>query len=201
MNKNLVNEILGVRKGTLQVLHIGIGFDFNADFEVKKLSGRFTLNSIKKEIGTSDLDGFNVVVLVLNDYSKNEFDYVIAYNSGFGLEFPNRVYGCGLYHFLGKTSFEERRKAENKTYYIIWQKKELAKPYQEEKIDLSERYTFVNKIGLGCINNPTKKGYHSLRLKAVFQVISSMLKLSTDSQVQISIILLTNQVILSSRKK
>lgn len=146
MRNELKKEILNRNPKMFQALHILYDFDFEADFEIVKINGRFTLNSLKKTLDIPALYDYNVAVIVTNVKYNENYNYIVkATENGFCIDFPRSVYWSEyrVDHFWGKGNFESARKEENTTVYIILQKKELAKKASEKKPDLSERFGFV----------------------------------------------------------
>lgn len=146
MRNELKKEILNRNQKMFQALHILYDFDFEADFEIVKLCGRFTLNSLKKALGVPALYDYNVAVIVTNVKYNENYNYIVkATESGFCIDFPRNLYlsEYKVDHFWGKGNFESARKEENTVVYIISQNRELAKKASEKKPDLSERFGFV----------------------------------------------------------
>lgn len=143
MKRNLLQRNRKVLKG----LHELYGFDFESVFSISEHVGKFTLNSIKKELGVADFDGMNVAVLIVDNTWGRNYDYfkaVKATNGGFVISHEKTgMYNYGLDDFYAKTYFEDLRKREGKIYYIVAQEKELSVKPSEKKADLCERFGLV----------------------------------------------------------
>lgn len=163
MKKQLVKEVLSRNVNLLQVLHEGFGFDFAADFEVLKIEGRFTLNSLKKAAGV-DFSEHNAAAIVTNKKYCEKWNYIVGvYNSGFGLDMPRRVHWFYRYdHFYCKRVFEETRKEDNIITYLFYQKKELEKKPAVFKADYNER--FIYKSCVKCGDGRGRSGVDRLTL-------------------------------------
>lgn len=148
MKKMLVNELLERNRKMLKAMHELYDMDFNADFNIVKFTGKFTLNSIKKTINSTDIDGYNVAVILCDIKYREDYNYIIkAYNNGFSISHERRVYTRYIDDFYSKGTFEDCRKDNNKTVYVVWQKKELAKKASNKKPDYTQRFCFIRSIG------------------------------------------------------
>lgn len=160
MKKELVKEVLNRNPKMFKALHDLYDFDFTEEFQIIKINGRFTLNSLKKSLGITDLTGLNTAVIITNVKYNERYNYIVkAIESGFCIDYERRFYGYEYHvdHFFGKGSFEDARKEENIIVYVICQNKELAKKASEKKPDLNERFIFkyVTRWGDG-------KGKHGI---------------------------------------
>lgn len=160
MKKELVKELLNRNPKMFKALHDLYDFDFQTDFEIVKINGRFTLNSIKKTLGVTDLTDLNTAVIITNVKYNERYNYIVkAVEGGFCIDYERRFYGYNyrVDHFFGKGHFEDARKEENIIVYVICQNKELAKKASEKKPDLNERFIFkyVTRWGDG-------KGKHGI---------------------------------------
>lgn len=141
-------ELLNRNKNILKALHELYNLDFQEEITILKTTGKFTINSIKKLLGKDDLRDTNTVVIMADIKYRENYLYVVkATESGFCVSFPKRVYHYGIDDFWSKGGFEEKRKDENKTVYIISQRKELEKAASEKKVDMSCRFKYVRYIG------------------------------------------------------
>ena len=148
--QELKNELLQKNKNILKALHELYNFDFNNDFIIQKYSGRFTLNSVKKCLNGQNIDNLNVVVIITDrKYQGDRLDVARVYDDGFAISFPKRVYYYGVDDFWAKNRFEEIRKENEKTFYVLYQDKTLEKKASEKKPDFSERFKVKYKIGWG----------------------------------------------------
>ena len=152
MKKKLVKELLTRNPKMFQALHVLYDFDFETDFEIIKICGRFTLNSLKKSLGVPELYDYNVAAIITNIKYNEKYNYIVkAAENGFCIDSPRNVWWSEyrVDHFYGKGSFEAARKEENIVTYVICQKKELAKKASEKRPELSERFDFVSVIRWG----------------------------------------------------
>lgn len=157
-------ELLAKNKNILKALHELRGFDFNSDFTIQKHSGKFTLNSIKKSLSDIDLDNNNTVVIIAGAKYMGDRLYIVnVFSDGFGISFSKRVYHYGIDDFWSKSRFEEIRKDESKTFYIVTQEKKLEKTASNKKPDLSQRFEFVRFIGWG--DGKGKNGISQIDIK------------------------------------
>ena len=145
---NHTKELLTKNKKALQFLHIAHGFDFEAEHIVKAIEGRFTYNSVIKEIEKDIPAEYTAAVLVdpINSYI---FPYLHYASISKGKFHPLRVKGLphwefNIHEFFSIGSFEEMRKNSTKRVYIIAQKTELLIPPNTNKgINLSQRFRYV----------------------------------------------------------
>lgn len=73
MKKNtsiLKKELLERNRNILKALHDLYDFDFQADFDILKIKGRFTANSIKKLLNIKDFDDHNVCLILCDDFQR-----------------------------------------------------------------------------------------------------------------------------------
>ena len=152
MKKEIVKELLTRNPKMFQVLHALYDFDFETDFEIIKICGRFTLNSIKKSLGIPELYDYNVAAIITNIKYNEKYNYIVkAAENGFCIDFERRIWGSeyNIDHFWGKGRFEEARKEENIITYVICQKKDLAKKASEKKPDFTQRFQYKSVIRWG----------------------------------------------------
>lgn len=150
MKKMLVNELLKKDRTILKSLHDAYDFDFNAEFEVVKFSGRFTHKSILKTLNIKECDDLNIVLVITDLKYQENNNYIVKMNeNNFGLSFPRKIYYGRVSWFWGVGQFEEVRKREDKTVYIVYQEKELSKKASYKKPDYTQRFCFVRSIGWG----------------------------------------------------
>lgn len=145
MKKELTRELLNRNPKMFKALHDLYDFDFMEEYEIKKINGRFTLNSIKKTLGLPELYGYTVAVIITNVKYNERYNYIVkAVDSGFCISWERRVYGSvyDVDYFFSKGSFEDARKEENTIVYVICQKADLTKKASEKKPDLNERFIF-----------------------------------------------------------
>lgn len=143
-------ELLQRNKNIFKALHEIYNFDFESDFTIQKYTGKFTVNTISKSLGNIDIDETNTVVVLADVKYRENYCYIVRVTkSGFCISFPKKCYFYGLDDFYSKGRFEDFRKEENKTYYIISQSKEFEKAASKKEVDYNSRFKYVSKIGWG----------------------------------------------------
>lgn len=148
MKNMLVNELLERDNTILKSLHDAFDFDFNAEFDVVKISGRFTHKSILKTLNIKKCDNLNIVLVITDLKYQESNNYIVKMNdNNFCLSFPRKIYYGRVSWFWGVGQFEEVRKREEKTVYIVYQEKELSKKASYKKPDYTQRFCFVRSIG------------------------------------------------------
>ena len=147
--KNTINNLLGENKKAMQFLHASNGFDFENDFYIEKLEGRFTFNSVKKMIKANITEEYTAALLIkpTTDY---HFNYKMFYVDINGEKFEplrkNNVtyYGYDVDYTFSIGDFENIRKNKTDHYYIIAQKKEyLKKPIINNSFDNKQRFKYI----------------------------------------------------------
>lgn len=148
MRNMLVNELLERDNTILKSLHDAFDFDFNAKFDVVKFSGRFTHKSILKTLNIKKCDNLNIVLVITDLKYQESNNYIVKMNdNNFVLSFPRKIYYGRVSWFWGVGQFEEVRKREDKTVYIVYQEKELSKKASYKKPDYTQRFCLVSSIG------------------------------------------------------
>lgn len=145
---NYTKALLTKNKKALQFLHAAQGFDFEAEHIVKAIEGRFTYNSVIKEIEKEVSGEYTAAVLVdpISTYRWESLHYAAM---TWGKFQPLRVQGLPYWnynidYFFGIGDFEETRKKKTNRVYIIAQKTELLNPAKTNKgTDLSQRFRYV----------------------------------------------------------
>lgn len=138
-----ITALLKENRKALQFLHAAHGFDFEGDFFIKKIEGRFTYNTIKKVIDEK-LPGEYTAVALVKPSSKRYFQrlhYVKIGSSKFEpLERTQARIFFNIDDFFTVGDFEETRKNKTESVYIIAQNNELLKPSKTRRIDKNKRY-------------------------------------------------------------
>lgn len=148
MKKNLINELLERDNTILKSLHDAYDFDFNAEYKILKIKGRFTHKSILKTLGVKDCSNLNVVLVLTGLKYQENYNYIVKMNkTNFSLSYPRKIFYGRVSWFWGVGQFEEARKSEEKTTYIIYQSKELMKIASYKKPDYTQRFEYVRHIG------------------------------------------------------
>ncbi len=145
---NYTKALLTKNKKALQFLHAAQGFDFEAEHIVKAIEGRFTYNSVIKEIEKEVSGEYTAAVLVdpINTYHWESLHYAAI---KWGKFEPLRVrdlryWNYNVDYFFSIKDFEEMRKNKTNRVYIIAQKTELLNPAKPNKgIDLTQRFRYV----------------------------------------------------------
>lgn len=125
-----MKRLLAENKNIFKALHDMKGFDFNNEFTFLECEGRFTLNGIKKALGGADLDDLNTAIVIPD---RGYLYIAFAFDNCFSIDCGRRFYYPSIGNFWGKGQFEEERKNPNKKFYIVSQRKELAKPAKHSK--------------------------------------------------------------------
>ena len=146
--EQLKMELLNRNRNIFKALHELCDYDFESDFDIVKIDGKFTLNSIKKHLCLQDISEKNIVAVLTNIKYRENYNYIVKVTeSGFFIDFSRRVYYRNCDHFWGKGQFEDVRKEENKTTYIIIQSNELKRKASAKNPDFSQRFEFVRSMG------------------------------------------------------
>ena len=145
---NYTKELLTENKKALRFLHEAKRFDFEKDYFITKLEGRFTYNSVRKIIRENITGDYEAMILVKPmdyGYKKNLHFSFIGHAGKF--EPTERVNASHYYNidsFYGVGDFEETRKHNTEHYYIIAQKAEYLTATKENTgIDLSQRFRYI----------------------------------------------------------
>ena len=146
---NYTKELLTENKKALRFLHEAKRFDFEKDYFITKLEGRFTFNSVTKII-RENIAGEYEAALFLKGEKKHynqELYFVNMVSTG---KFDplrnvsNPYWPSGISYFFGIGDFEEMRKHKTDHYYIIAQKAEYLTAKKEYKsVELSQRFRYI----------------------------------------------------------
>lgn len=118
--KNTLKEMLGINKNALKYIHNRFGYDFNQPFEIFKIEGKFTANSLMKETGHSK----GILMVVIKDWL-----YVcMVHYSNFIIEGDSFKSSLGVYTFILKRYFENARKSNTIAFYIHQDKEYITPP-------------------------------------------------------------------------
>lgn len=139
-------ELLTENRLALAFLHNEMRFDFERDCIIIKGVGRFTYNSVCKEIAQRIPGEYVAAVLMKRERPYRNDDELYFVRVGCGRFLNDRVRGYS-YHiddFYTVGDFEEARKTQTAHYYIIAQSVEyLTEPKQEKGVDLSQRFRYI----------------------------------------------------------
>ena len=145
---NNTKALLTKNKKALQFLHAAHGFDFEAEHIVKAIDGRFTYNSVIKEI-EKDIPGEYTAAVLVDPISTYRWESLHYAAVTWGKFQPLRVQGLAYWnynidYFFSIGDFEETRKKKTNRVYIIAQKKELLNPAKTTTgTDLSQRFRYI----------------------------------------------------------
>lgn len=128
-----IKNLLAENRKALQGLHAIANMDFQQPFTIIERTGKFTYNSIMKELEKPDIDETNIFILYKSDKTWNYGKCYIArltngkFESDRGtIEGYETASGWRWFDtMIGKSAFEECRKSENGHYFIIAQEKQL----------------------------------------------------------------------------
>lgn len=153
-----VKKLLAIDKQAFIGLHRITGIDFEKEFAILERSGKFTHNSIMKELHNLPFDGDindSNIYLVYADtrkYSDDKYRIAAVVDSGFDVQRDTiRGYerACGwrwINTLVSKGDFDKIRKSENGHYFIIAQKKEFSCT-KEKTVDYNGRFKVVKTHG------------------------------------------------------
>lgn len=130
---NEIKNLLAENRKALQGLHAIANMDFQQPFTIIERTGKFTYNSIVKELEKPDIDETNIFILYKSDKTWNYGKHYIArltngkFESDRGtIEGYETASGWRWFDtMIGKSEFEECRKSENGHYFIIAQEKQF----------------------------------------------------------------------------
>lgn len=142
---NEIRNLLTANRKALQGLHAIANMDFQQPFTIIELTGKFTYNSIMKELGKPDIDETNIFVLYKSTKQWNYGKYYIARITNGKFEVDRKTikgyetaYGWRWFDTsIGKSDFEENRKSERGHYFII------AQPIQSENKRKNPVYSYA----------------------------------------------------------
>lgn len=153
--------LLNENKNALKFLHHAHGFNFEKDFFIGSIPGRFTFKMANDYINANLNGAFVAAVLVKTNEKScfNNLHYATMKNGRFEIDRGNAIkffYKHCVDYFFSIKDFEETRKNKTERVYIIAQKKEfLLTPKNETKIESNTRYktSDVRKCGDGRGNS------------------------------------------------
>lgn len=130
---NEIKNLLAENRKALQGLHAIANMDFQQPFTIIERTGKFTYNSIMKELEKPDIDETNIFILYKSDKTWNYGKHYIARLTNGKFESDRGTIkgyeaASGWRWFdtmIGKADFEECRKSENGHYFIIAQEKQF----------------------------------------------------------------------------
>lgn len=130
---NEIKNLLAENRKALQGLHAIANMDFQQPFTIIERTGKFTYNSIMKELEKPDIDETNIFILYKSDKTWNYGKcYIARLTNGKFESDRGTIKGyetaSGWRWFdtmIGKSAFEECRKSENGHYFIIAQEKQF----------------------------------------------------------------------------
>lgn len=153
---DILKELLSKNNHALQTLHESLGFDFCKPFIVDKISGKFTVNQIIKRVNVSLPDPNKVIALYVNEDCGGWLNLVTIDHYGnitIDNKTPYYYTTKGSYNiitFWAKKRFEDIRKHEKVSVYIISQSKEYITTPIEKTIDYKTgRFDYVDN-GFTC---------------------------------------------------
>lgn len=184
MYYTFTKELLSENNKAFQFLHEAKGFDFEKEYFITKLEGRFTYNTVKKAIGENMAGDYTAALILIPDkerrrYSYDKFFYIHMDQRAEKFE-PLRqdnvtYYGFNIDYFFSKGDFEDIRKNQTDHIYIIAQKNEYLKTEKKPNtFDYSQRFryipsqwgekcgdghgnTYINKITLMLLDGSAKQ--------------------------------------------
>jgi len=146
--ENAKKSLLNDNKKALQFLHHANGFNFQKDYIIIKGNGKFTFNTVEKEI-KNRIDGkYTAIVLVKPEksYSFQDLHYIELDKYNFNPLRKNNVkyWDFHIDYYFGIGDFEESRKKKTERYYIVAQLTDYILPIdRNENIDLSQRFKYI----------------------------------------------------------
>lgn len=151
MYYTITKELISENNKAFQFLHNAKGFDFEKDYFITKLEGRFTFNTVKKAIG-ENMAGDYTAALILKpnkEHYWSEKIYYIEMDQQAGKFEPLRInnvtyWGFDIDYFISKGDFEEVRKNKTDHIYIIAQKSEYLRTEKKPNtFDYYQRFRYI----------------------------------------------------------
>lgn len=142
-NNKLTKELRGIEKNVFRALHEQANMDFEQPFIIRKVVGHFTLKQALKTVEGVNTKNANIAIIVTREssYWGGYLKYVMVTSP---TTFENEVRGCGyarISKFYTKGDFNEQRKMEDVTAYVVAQLKSYENHReQEEGVDYNKRY-------------------------------------------------------------
>ena len=151
MYYTFTKELLTENNKAFQFLHETKGFDFEKEYFITKLDGRFTYNSVKKAIA-ENMAGDYTAALILKPTKEHYWTgkmFYIDMDQQAGKFEPLRAnnvtyWGFDIDYFFSKGDFEEVRKNKTEHIYIIAQKNEYLRTEKKSNtFDSSQRFRYI----------------------------------------------------------
>ena len=151
MYYTFTKELLTENNKAFQFLHETKGFDFQKEYFITKLDGRFTYNTVKKAIGDNMAGDYTAVVMLKptkEHYWTGKLFYIDMDQKAGKFE-PLRInnvtyWGFDIDYFFSKGDFEEVRKNKTDHIYVIAQKNEYLKTDKKPNaFDYSQRFRYI----------------------------------------------------------
>lgn len=164
MNKTALNNIMALSPNIRQFLHNTDFIDWNNNIFIEEYAGKFTHNTIKKQLAAAGIDqlkDYNIFMLYYNNFVESwhknklyiakimDYDFLCT-NKQIDRKYDS--YHNNIDIPWKKAIFDEMRKNENTKYFIIAQKKEYAKhragDYSEkDRYILAHYSTYIHNYG------------------------------------------------------
>ena len=153
MYYTITKELLSENNKAFQFLHEAKGFDFEKDYFITKLEGRFTFNTVKKAIGENMAGDYTAALILVPDKERRRYSYdkffYIEMDQQAGKFEPLRInnvtyYGFNIDYFYSKGDFEDIRKNQTDHLYIIAQKSEYLRTEKKPNtFDYFQRFRYI----------------------------------------------------------
>ena len=152
MSKTYIKNLLSINKKAFQFLHDVEGFDFEKPYFITKQAGKFTTNTVKKAVAEAMnpaackisvfivptasrcLQNLYFATLKLDKFSACRRDGVSYWNY-------RAAPGLDIEYCFSIGDFEELRKKQTESIFIIAQDKGYTKEPETKIFDVSRRYT------------------------------------------------------------
>lgn len=145
MKRKTIEQLLKENKKALQFLHSAAGVDFERDFFIDRIEGKFTFNTVTKAI-ENKLSGDYVAALLLKPTKEHHFNkelYFIRLQKGGFDPLKNngtKYWDFDIDYFFSIKDFENVRKNKTDHFYIIAQKRELLNKTTQKSADMLQRF-------------------------------------------------------------
>ena len=158
MYYTITKELFTENKKAFQFLHNANGFDFEKEYFIAKLEGRFTYNMVKKALAENMTGDYTAAVMLKPDkkHYSNDRLYYIGLDQAAGKFEPLRnafpYWEYQIDYFFSKGDFEETRKNKTDHIYIIAQKNEyLRTEKKSNSFDPNQRFRYIpSEYGEKC---------------------------------------------------
>ena len=157
MKNKTIKNLLATDHNALKALHDVMHYDYNKPFNVFQIDGRFTVSKIEKMTAEKGYNPFKDTIVVLtiggNGWRRNHLCNIKLQGGGmFDITF--KFYSCHktkIDSYITKGDFNETRKQDNITTFVICQKESDLAPKNEHKPDFANRFKVksVSKWGYG----------------------------------------------------